>query len=689
MLLTTALALCGAGAGADEAAPPVDQLSPQTDATGRVVYEPGFFARYAPSTALDMVNRVPGFTIDNGDDRRGFSGAAGNVLIDGEPPSSKSDTATSILSRIPADQVLRIELLRGAAGEAGVQSTLVNVVRAPSGGSGVWEAEGEYNIERNRFAPRGSLSWSGRVGDFEYGVGINRFLQYRDLSGVREFRTPAGALTGVRPESSARSYRETVPTANAAFPFLGGRLRLNAQWQRWEFQTIHDTPLFDPGGVQQDDEHFFLHEREQAGELGMTFTRGLGPVDLEIISLLNRAHYADDQFVERATPAGALVSRTDQSTRHDTGESILRGVATWTLNPRHRLQIGAEGAFNSLEQALTLVRDTGSGPVAVDLPSANVLVEEERAELFLTHVWRPSAGWSLETTLAQESSTLSQTGDVDLETELTYFKPSVRLTRTLGRNQLRLRYYRDVDQLDFGDFVSAAQLSDSLVGGGNPNLRPETSWRLEAGADFRFGADGALGVTLFHHDIEDAADVVPVTVVPPPPATPITFDAPGNIGGGERYGIELTAALPLGFLLPGARLTLEAKAQEGEVTDPVTLRPRTISELQETEVEAEFRQDIPSHRFAWGVSYYKSSEFTVFRRNEEDTPEEGPFVDIYAESTAISGLKLRVVAANITDAPISRARRFYTPDRAGGFASLETRDRRLGPFVIVSVSGTF
>ncbi len=695
MLLTTALAFWGAAASADEVAPaPLDQLSadqlnPQADSTGRVVYEPGFFARYTPSTAYDMVSRVPGFTIDEGSDRRGLSGAAGNVLIDGEPPSSKSDTPQSILARIPADQVLRIELLRGASGEAGVQTTLVNVVRAPSAGSGVWEAEAEYNIERERFAPRGSVSWSGRRGDFEYGVGISRFLQYRALDGVRRYSDSTGAPTGSRLESSPRSYRETVPTANAAFPMLGGRMRLNAQWQRWAFESIQDIPFFDTSGAQLDATSFFIFEREQSGELGMNFTRDFGPVGLEVVGLLNRAHYANDQILQERSAAGVFVGGSDQSTRQDKSESILRGVGTWTISPQHRLQFGLEGAFNSLDQSLRLAVDAGTGPVGLALPSANVLVEEQRNEMFLTHLWRPADGWSLETTLAQESSTLTQTGDVDLETELTYFKPSIQLTRTLGRNQLRLRYYRDVDQLDFGDFVSAAQLADSLVGGGNPNLRPETSWRIEAGADFRFGADGALGLTLFHYDIEDASDVVPVTVDPPGPDPAITFDAPGNIGDGERYGIEVSLSLPLTFLLPGARLTMEGEFQRGEVTDPVTLRPRTISELFESDVEAEFRQDLPSHHFAWGIAYYDPSQFIVFRGNETDTQEEGPFVDIYAETTALRGLKLKITAANITDAEILRDRHFYTPDRTGSFASLDARQRQLGPFVIVTLSGTF
>ena len=40
-------------------------------------YDAAFFAPYAPRTALDIVRRIPGFTLDLGNtDLRGFSGAA-------------------------------------------------------------------------------------------------------------------------------------------------------------------------------------------------------------------------------------------------------------------------------------------------------------------------------------------------------------------------------------------------------------------------------------------------------------------------------------------------------------------------------------------------------------------------------------------------------------------------------------
>src|SRR5262245_54444787 len=88
------------------------QDAPATAQSGAVLYMPDFFASFAPRTALDMVRRVPGFTISDGEERRGLGGAAGNVLIDGAAPVVKSQDLEDLLERIPAGDVVRIELIR-------------------------------------------------------------------------------------------------------------------------------------------------------------------------------------------------------------------------------------------------------------------------------------------------------------------------------------------------------------------------------------------------------------------------------------------------------------------------------------------------------------------------------------------------------------------------------------------------
>jgi hypothetical protein len=118
-------------ASAKEDSSDVEVASPTK---GERRFGPDFFASYAPVTALDMVKRIPGFSINEGGGRRGFGENAGNVLIDGDRPSTKTDDILTILSRIPASQVESITLSEqaGADTETQGQGQVVNVVRKRS-----------------------------------------------------------------------------------------------------------------------------------------------------------------------------------------------------------------------------------------------------------------------------------------------------------------------------------------------------------------------------------------------------------------------------------------------------------------------------------------------------------------------------------------------------------------------------
>ena len=711
--MASMLALTGA-AYAQEQTPPLAPANctptPTCDATlltspgaaGQLAYDPGFFAQFNPQNALEMVNQTPGFSLDGGDDRRGFSGAVGNLLIDGQRPSTKSQSLEDILSRIPAAQVVRIELLRGAevAGDASGAAVLLNVVRVPSAGSGLWRIGGEHN--RDIFGPQGEISYSGRNGQFEYGVGVNYYSQFRMQPGRRNSYDSVGALTSTADTPSPRDFREGFVTGNVAFPLLGGRLSANAQLDGNRFHALNAFYFLDAMRAPLRDEIGNFTEHNDGYEVGLNWDREAGPWSIGLIGLVNRNTYDSFETFASIAPSGALNFRITQDLVSETGETILRGTLARSLGAQHRVEVGLEGAFNSLDQTVAFTRDTGGGAASLFLPNANVLVEEERADAFVVHTWRPNDLWSVETRLAGEQSTLTFTGDSNQTVELAFFKPSVQVSRNFdGGNQLRFRVYRDVDQLDFGDFVSAAGISDNLINGGNTDLRPETSWRAELGADLRLPGDAAFNLTVTRQWIQDVADSLKLESdngTPLDPSDDFFFDAPGNIGDGDALHIETRTTLPLAWLLPGARLTLSTSTWLTEVEDPVTGQPRHFSGDNDFHYEGEFRQDINSWKIAWGFFFNKGSENQTWRFNEVDVYEEGPWVDAFVETTIIEGIRVRLTAANVLDGDIRRQRLFYgdgvdgTPDdRTMPFLRLEERQREFDydPWLIIRVSGSF
>src|SRR4051812_9582116 len=112
--LVQAAAAAAAPQGAPAAATPTPAApTPALPATeGVTTYGPDFFASYRPSNAAEMVARLPGFTLDTGSSARGYEGSAGNVLIDGQRPATKTDTLDQLIFRIPASAVDHIDVIR-------------------------------------------------------------------------------------------------------------------------------------------------------------------------------------------------------------------------------------------------------------------------------------------------------------------------------------------------------------------------------------------------------------------------------------------------------------------------------------------------------------------------------------------------------------------------------------------------
>ncbi|MFW6300516.1 MAG: TonB-dependent receptor plug domain-containing protein, partial [Oceanicaulis sp.] len=139
-----------------------------------LVYEPDFFSDFNPQNAADMVERVPGFSISGGGGGRGLAGGLGNVLIDGRRPSSK-DGVRALLSRLPADTVERVELIRAPIPgiDMAGQDQVVNVISDRSGGwSGAWRARASL-FESGRVVPTGEASATRATANSTLTLGID------------------------------------------------------------------------------------------------------------------------------------------------------------------------------------------------------------------------------------------------------------------------------------------------------------------------------------------------------------------------------------------------------------------------------------------------------------------------------------------------------------------------------------
>lgn len=671
--------LAGVGALALGAADP--GLAQETLPAGQGAAEPGviaypaaFFADSRPNNAFDMLRRVPGFTFEGGENVRGFAGAAGNVLIDGQRPTSKSVRLEDLLSRIPASTVVRIELVRGGATGVDMQgyALVANVIRSTDTVSTTAVTLGS-NFYKGPWrgawiGPAAGLEWSRRGDRLSLEGAARVEFEVDDQSGdgdVRELDA-RGVLDQAGPYVTRE--RGVVMSANGSAELdLGADVfRLNAGVQRDTESVFERIALFNRTGRLSDYELVTgtepNTELEIGGDYQHIFSERLSASLVALQTLVwNKAEETSQELRGVETFVGSERS----------GESILRAVVTAKPRESLSLEVGAEGAFNFLEAETAVTED---GRVIV-VPNANVRVEERRGEAFAIAVWSPSDRLTVEAAARAEASRISQTGDTDLNRSFFFPKPRLLVSYAPDDlSQLRLRFEREVGQLDFGDFVATADLRAGQIDAGNADLEPERAWVFEAAYERRFWERGAVVLTYAHEEVQAVLDLIPIAG---------RFDAPGNIGDGtrDRLGVDLTLPLsPLG--ISGGLLSVEAERHWSKVTDPVTGRPRRISGEQRFTGEARFSQDLDRLRSTWGVEVQVGGHETQYRidqlRRESGDAAWMAYWDWKPDET----LSIRLELQNVTSKQTRLYRTFYDGPRSAAIVDdVEIRRSRFDPYV--------
>lgn len=680
-------------------------------AEGVQVFEAAFFKQYNPVTAADIVNRVPGFEIDDGEALRGFGATAGNVLVNGERPSSKV-LISEQLKRIPADSVLRVELVSGSASnmDARGQTQLVNVVlkQAKQGGSPTTFV---FDLR--------DIQYSERIG---WGVQLTKTISLGDTADLTlDFQLPnlRGRTESFETVRNAAGnltlYREQIGQPNNMGiqgsgvlkwrPSAQDTLSFNAQvaptWNTTNIASFNFTPS---GNFAQGLTGEIDYPTNYTAEIGGDWEHRFSPeLSVKGIALATFTEIEQNDIFRIYTPTGTagpggLFNTQTFARTTEAGERVGRGFVTWRPDAAHTIDIGVEGAFNFRDTTLDIFNNLGAGPVPQPLPVSDTRVEETRIEPFITDVWKLSPQLTLETGFIFEASTIKQSGDEVKEREFSYPKPRAILTWQAGESdQLRTSITREVAQLDFAEFASSINVVDASSLIGNPDLEPEKAWKARAEWEHKFGARAAVTVAVFHDQVEDVQDFIPRTV------TLGTFDAPGNIGDGTRTGVELRGALPLGALLPNAEVRFSGLWQETDVTDPVTGESRRFSGERDWNYNVSFRHDLPELKLAWGASAAGQSDRQEFKSAEDilhDRP--GARFDLFVDSTMIPGITVRLSASNISHPEEFRTRTFYAanplnalaPAQSTGVISrVEERKQKGGPegtqVFSIRVSGSF
>ncbi|MAW90508.1 MAG: hypothetical protein CL575_02055 [Altererythrobacter sp.] len=663
----------------------LEQVPAEASQTTRT-FEPAFFTEYAPRNALDMVSRIPGFSISGGNQgQRGLGQADQNVLVNGKRFSSKSDSVQDQLRRIPAADVLRIELVDGNTLDIpGLTGLVANVVYVRRGASAQFRWDlgfRPHNTDPQWYG--GEASLTGSSGALDYTLSLSNENNRFGADGETLVYAPDASLAEEQYSRFSGAFDNPKLATNFTYalgPASTANLNLSYGedfYNRDEIET--GTPVLGP--LRQRDAR--IREDGPEYEIGGDVEFPLGPGNLKLIGLerFERDNYSStlvDSFSDDRPAVGSRFMQINES-----GERIGRFEYNWTMLSSD-WQVAGEAAFNRLDRRSSLFRlDEDGAFQELDFPSGTGGVEEDRYETSLSWSKPLSPAISVQFIGALEFSEIEQSGVAANARSFKRPKGSFAATwKPEDDFDVSLTFARRVSQLSFGDFLASVSLGDDNQNGGNNQLVPYQSWNIELQANRNFGEWLSLQFDVRQAWFEDFIDWFPL---------PGDGEARGNIGSAQRLHLGLDATVrtdPLGW--NGARFDVRLRSRDMDVIDPFTAEKRPFSGDTIDLVDVDFRYDIPQSDWAWGASLYSEGKAPYSRRYEFGREWEGPtFANLFVEHKDVFGLTVEGSIGNVLGARDRFYRTVYdTPRPEGQIAFSEMRDRRIGPSFQMSISGS-
>ena len=704
--------LCGLFAGTAGAA--LAQDAPVTDEDSTVTYPASFFSRFDLFSVNDMLDRIPGINVarqgggggggpgsSGGNNRRGLGMGGDQILINGRRIAGKENEGSSQLTRIPADQVDYIEIIRGTSGDLDVRggNQIINIVllEAESRSSVAYELNSDHHHD-NAVKPGGKVALSGQRGGFDYLLSAETEPRYEYRIGHETSILADGSPNEQVRRLSTRNAQPMVLSSNLGYQ-LGEshQFHLNLQYERNDEPQAETRDIvnrrYDPPLVDQEED--FTDSTEDFWEVGADyeyiFSGGQRWKSLFIVNRRDNASLRERFLLEEDDRIRDL--NLDFANSYQ--ERILRSSYTMPFPgvSDQSLEIGVERAQTILGSNLQLDLLLGAGTSLTPVTLSDATVEEIRYESFLVHNWQINNRMSLESTLIFENSEISQSGDVSKSRDFEFLRPKVDyrfdITPAL---QFRATIEKDVAQLGFNDFTASTSDGDDDQDAvaGNPDLRQEQSWRYDFNLEYRFNDDnGVLNTNIFYHELIDVIDKVDVS-------TPTRIQsANGNIGDGERLGISLDGSYRFTSVQDSQiLLTSRLQVEDSSVIDPFLGIDRRFSRQGRSSGSIGFRHDFPARSFNYGLMWHGSlgDEGSIaYDIDKIEDYNSGGFMMLFAEKQGWGDLTYRFEIFNPNKSERCRVRsRYLGGTIATGYLNeIEDSCSHTGVKYAVKVRGTF
>ncbi len=550
-----------------------DSLTERRESTAsKIVVNHEEITKYGDTNLLDVLKRLPGVTVDSGPGGRGGGGRGGGVrmrglsagytqiLVNGErmPPGFTLDS-------IAPDSIERIEIIRGATAEFSAQAVAgtINVVLRRALSTQRRELKVGASTQNDKPTVNASGQWADRSGNLSWTVPFNAVRFSFVSEGFNEQRVFDPDFDLTQFYLSRRRNEGWGANANIA-PRLSWDLGANntVNLDAFAFHNlfrghfiednrpvIGDPPPYVSTDLRIRNGNSTLRAN---GQWVRRFDDG-GRVDAKI-GATAFSFESDSIFVADDVARVRTLERTVDSTIRDVGLTST-GKYTLPVMKGHSVVAGWDGAWNERDDT-RLQQDfnpaTGRGLRLDEQFDTSI----RRLALFGQDEWDLTERFAVYLGVRWEAIETRSEGNTyaPIRNRSSVASPIANLLWKLPgtqKDQVRLGIARTYKPPQIQELVprrffapNNTPVTPDFIG--NPNLKPELAWGLDAAYEHYPSGGGNASVSLFHRRVEDIIQ------------REVGFDSglyisrPANIGQGTVSGIELDAKGKLSQLWEGA-----------------------------------------------------------------------------------------------------------------------------------------
>jgi outer membrane receptor for ferrienterochelin and colicins len=580
------------------------------DTASKIVVTQEDIVRYGDTNIGDVLKRLPGVTIGGVQGRggavrmRGLGAGYTQIMLNGEP----SPPGFSVDSISP-DNIERIEVIRAATAELSTQSIAgaINIVLKKAIVTAQRELKVGMSEENGKYGVNASLQLSDKVGKMSYSVSGN--LTHG------EFGRP-DTSTEVRTDiDPIKSYVHASKTeSEGKFQSIGLSPRINwilANGDVLTSQSFANINRFTNRNVQttvadKANDYLFLNEASNNVSNSSSIRTNLNYVhklaDSAKLDVRFGANYnqRDGENFSNAQSVKQTLNRAYRSESTDNGFTY-GGKYTAPFVEDHALAAGWDGGFSKRSDSAK--RDdilTGIGPIRANNTDESYGADVNRLALFVQDEWNYSKALSIYAGVRWEGIDTKSAGSTyaEIKNRSSVLSPILQtLYKIPGskNDQVRLGITRTYKAPDTGRliprlFLSANNSETSPDSMGNPNLKPELAWGLDAGFEHYLTDGGILSVNFFLRRIEDFTRTSIEKYIDKN-GDRRWVSIPTNSGLANTRGIEFDAKFPLRTLMEEAP-AIDFRANLAFNTSTVNSVPGPNNRLDsQTPVSANFGVD--------------------------------------------------------------------------------------------------